>query len=217
MIRELLALRGSAVNDWYAAIDSSRAAQDSLRMWNIQEELYVLKLEVEESGSWRPRALLPGGGPFITETRVVPLDVSHAVGDSLRVRIRPPSGFWALNSFAVTYDDADRPMAVDTIAPLTARAADGRDLLADLSADDDRYYPMPTTADHAFLTFRAPAPRPGAERTIFLRTRGYYRLHLDGRGAPDVAELQRLATEPDAAARLAAERYAARRLAGTPR
>jgi hypothetical protein len=216
-IRELLALRGSAVNDWYAAIDSSRAAQDSLRMWNIQEELYVLKLEVEESGSWRPRALLPGGGPFITETRVVPLDVSHAVGDSLRVRIRPPSGFWALNSFAVTYDDADRPMAVDTIAPLTARAADGRDLLADLSADDDRYYPMPTTADHAFLTFRAPAPRPGAERTIFLRTRGYYRLHLDGRGAPDVAELQRLATEPDAAARLAAERYAARRLAGTPR
>jgi hypothetical protein len=217
MIRELLALRGSAVRDWYAAIDSSRAAQDSLRMWNIQEELYVLKLDVDESGTWRPRALLPGGGPFITETRVVPLDVSHATGDSLRVRIRPPSGFWALNSFAVSYDDDERPFAVDTIAPLTARTADGRDLRAALSADDDRYYAMPTTADHAFVTFRAPAPRPGAERTIFLHTRGYYRLHLDERGAPNVAELQRVATEPDAAARLAAERYAARRVAGASR
>lgn len=217
MIRELLALRGSAVRDWYAAIDSSRAAQDSLHAWNIQEELYVLKLDVDEAGTWRPRALLPGGGPFITETRVVPLDVSHAAGDSLRVRIRPPSGFWALNSFAVSYDDEERPFAVDTIAPLTARSADGRDRLADLAADDDRYYAMPTTADRALVTFRAPAPRPGAERTIFLRTRGYYRLHLDERSTPNVAELQRVATQPDAAARLAAERYAAHRLAGAPR
>ena len=213
MIRELLAMRGSAVRDWYASIDSSRPAQDSLRAWNIQEELYVLKLDVDESGTWRPRALLAGGGPFITETRVVPLDVSHADGDSLRLRIRPPMGFWALNSFAVSYDDDERPVAIDTIAPLTARTSDGRDMLAALSADDDQYYPMPTKSDRALVTFRAPAPRPGMERTIFLHTRGYYQLHLDESGAPDVAMLNRVATVPDAAARLAAERYAARRMA----
>lgn len=214
MIRELLALRGTAVQDWYAAIDSSRAAQDSLRMWNVQQELYVLKLDVDEAGTWQPRALLPGGGPFIAETRVVPIDVSRAVGDSLRLRIRPPSGFWALNSFAVNYAEGASPVVVDTIAPVSARAYDGRDVLPDLSSPDDRYYAMPTNSDRAVVTFRAPAPRPGMERSIFLHTRGYYRLHLEPRNAPAIAELQRIETQPDAAARLAAERFAARRLAG---
>jgi hypothetical protein len=214
MIRELLGLRGTAVGDWYATLDSSRATQDSLRMWNVQEELYVLKLDVDESGTWRPRGLLPGGGPFIAETRVVPLDVSRATGDSLRLRIRPPSGFWALNSFAVSYAGADRPVAVDTLAPVTARTYDGRDVLAELVSVDDRYYAMPTTSDRATVTFRAPAPRPGTERSIFLHTRGYYRLHLAARDAPAIAALERIATQPDAAARLAAERYASRRVAG---
>lgn len=214
MIRELLALRGSAVRDWYAAIDSSRAALDSLRMWNVQQELYVLKLDVDESGTWRPRALLPGGGPFIAETRVVPLDVSHAAGDSLRLRIRPPSGFWALNSFAVSYEGGEHPVAVDTIAPLGARTSDGRDVLADIARVDGRYYAMPTTADRALVTFRAPAPRAGTERSVFLHTRGYYRLHLDERSTPAVAELQRIENQPDAAARFAAERFASRRVAG---
>jgi hypothetical protein len=214
MIRELLALRGTAVSDWYAAIDSSRTAQDSLRMWNVQQELYVLKLDVDEGGTWQPRALLPGGGPFIAETRVVPIDVRRAVGDSLRLRIRPPSGFWALNSFAVNYAEGASPVVVDTVAPLSARAYDGRDVLPDLSSSDDRYYAMPTTSDRAVVTFRAPAPRPGMERSIFLHTRGYYRLHLETRNAPALAELQRIETQPDAAARLAAERYASRRVAG---
>jgi hypothetical protein len=213
MIRELLDLRGSAVRDWYAAVDGDRAAQDSLRLWNVREELYVLKVDVEEAGGWRSRGLLPGGGPFITETRVVPLDVSAAAGDSLRLRIRPPAGFWALNSFAVSYDDAERPLAVDTVAPLAARTSDGRDVLPDLAAPDDRNYAMPTTSDRATVSFRAPAPRAGAQRTVFLHTRGYYRLYLDERGQPDVAALQRITDEPDAAARMAAERFARRRVA----
>lgn len=213
MIREILDLRGSAVRQWYAAVDSTRVAQDSLRAWNVREELYVLKLDVEEPGGWRPRGLLPGGGPFITETRVVPLDVSRAAGDSLRIRIRPPSGFWALNSFAVSYGDTERPVAVDTVAPLAARTADGRDLLADLSSSDDRYYAMPTRSDRATVSFRAPAARPGTRRTVFLHTRGYYRLHLDERGAPNVAALERITSEPDAAARLAAASFARRRVA----
>lgn len=211
MIRELLALRGSAVQDFYASVDNSRATQDSLRLWNLREELFALRLGVEERDGWRTRGLLPGGGPFISETRVVPLDISGSTGDSLRVRIRPPNGFWALNSFAVSYGDAERPIAVDTVAPFMARTSDGRDLLPDLAATDDRYYTMPTNDDRAEVTFRAPAARPGAQRTVFLHTRGYYRLHLDERGAPDIAALQRIAEQPDEVARMAARSFAKRR------
>jgi len=213
MIRELLAMRGSTLNEWYAAVDSSRLGQTLLRAWNLREELYALKLDVEAAGGWQTRGLLPGGGPFITESRVVPLDLRGVDGDSLRIRIRPPSGFWALNSFAVSYDDVELPVAVDTVAPLAARTSDGRDVLADLAASDDRYYAMPTNDDRATVSFRAPPPRAGTQRTVFLHSRGYYRLHLEAGGAPDLAALKRIEQVPDAAARMAAESYAKRQVA----
>ena len=213
MIRELLAMRGAEVKDFYAAIDSSPQARASLFLWNLREELYMLKLDVEEAGKWRSRGVLPGGGPYMMENRVVSLDVRGAAGDSLRVRIRPPLGFWALNSFAVSYDDAEQPVAVDTIAPLSARTHDGRDVLPDLASSDGRYYAMPTNDDRATLSFRAPPPRAGTQRTVFLHSRGYYRLHLDEQGAPDVAAIQRITDVPDAAARIAAGSFVRRQVA----
>jgi hypothetical protein len=213
MIREMLQLRGSAVTEWYATLDKGGEPLDALRAWNVREELYVLKLDVDESGTWRPRGLLPGGGPFIAETRVVPLDVSNASGDSLRLRIRPPSGFWALNSFAVNYDDNEQPLSITKVEPVSAQTSDGRDLLGELRATDDRYYAMPNTGDYATISFVAPAARGGAERSVFLHTRGYYRLHLPEQGPADAVTLQRIIDQPDAAARIAAESFAKRRLA----
>ncbi|MEP6550096.1 MAG: hypothetical protein ABJB95_02875, partial [Gemmatimonadales bacterium] len=205
-------LRGSSVTEWYSAVDNGGAALDALRAWNVREELYVLKLDVDEAGTWRTRGLLPGGGPFLTETRVVPLDVSGVSGDSLRIRMRPPSGFWALNSFAVTFDDAEQPIAVTAIEPLSARTSEGHDVLADIRAADDRYYAMPNTGDNAQVTFSAPPARAGTERTVFLHTRGYYRLHLPEKGPADLAAIQRITDQPDAAARMAAESFAKRRV-----
>jgi hypothetical protein len=213
MIREMLQLRGSAVTEWYATLDKGGAPLDALRAWNVREELYVLKLDVDESGTWRPRGLLPGGGPFIAETRIVPLDLSNAPGDSLRLRIRPPSGFWALNSFAVTYDDTEQPLAITTVQASSARTSDGRDMLGELRAADDRYYAMPNTGDNATISFVTPPTREGAERSVFLHTRGYYRLHLPEQGPGDAVTLQRLIDQPDAAARLAAKSFAKQRLA----
>jgi hypothetical protein len=213
MIREMLQLRGSAVTEWYATLDKGGEPLDAIRAWNVREELYVLKLDVDESGTWRPRGLLPGGGPFIAETRVVPLDLSNAPGDSLRLRIRPPSGFWALNSFAVTYDDNEQPLAITTVQASSAQTSDGRDMLGELRAADDRYYAMPKTGDNATISFVAPPAREGVERSVFLHTRGYYRLHLPEKGPADAVTLQRITDQPDAAARMAATSFAKQRLA----
>ncbi|MFL5483806.1 MAG: hypothetical protein ACJ8AK_16625 [Gemmatimonadaceae bacterium] len=216
MIREMLQLRGSSVTEWYASLDNSPANLAALRAWNVNEELYVLKLDVDEDGVWSTRGLLPGGGPFLTETRVVPLDVSRVNGDKLRLRIRPPSGFWALNSFEISYDDATPPLTVTRVAPMSAVTSDNRDVLADLTAADQRYYAMPVTGDRALLTFAAPPARPGTERSVFLHTRGYYRLHLPESGPANEAALARIVSEHDGAARLAAESFAKRRVAGVP-
>ena len=57
MIRSFLELRGTAVDSWYASIDASAAAADSVRAWAAREELYGLQLQVEEPDGWKPAAI----------------------------------------------------------------------------------------------------------------------------------------------------------------
>jgi hypothetical protein len=53
-----------------------------------------------------------------------------------------------------------------------------------------------------------PAAAPSMRRTVFLHTSGWYRIHLEGSGTPNVAGLEQIFDVPGGAARLSAERYA---------
>ena len=115
MIRELYEMRGTGLEAFYEAIDTSLQARQELFLWNLREGLFTLELLVEEPTGWEVRGLLPGGGPFISEDRVVPLDISRVEGDEVRIRIRPPVGFWGLNSFQMDFGP-DEPVQVETLA-----------------------------------------------------------------------------------------------------
>ncbi len=207
MIKKMVELRGSDVGAWYTLMDQSQAARDALFAWEVREQLYALKIYVEEPTGWEVRGVLPGTGPFISKDRVVPLDVSRVHGNQLRVRIRPPAGFWALNSFAVDYSQ-DRPLSVEKLKPLTARGFEGKDVLEDLAGNHDRYLAMPNVGDTVDLTFFVPSRHAGADRTIFLHSRGYYRLHVAASGEPDTKTLREIENVPGAGARFAAHHFA---------
>lgn len=207
MIRDMMSLRGDSLAAWYRSMDHDAAARAAVQAWNAREELFALKVLVDEPTGWQARGVIPGGGPFLAADRVVALDVSRARGDSLRLRVRPPAGFWAFNSFAVAYSSV-AGVAVDTLALASARTESGRDVRAALTSADTQYYAMPTNNDRAYLTFNAPPQRPGTVRTVFVHARGYYSIHIDPTGPPDVATLARIAQVPDAAARLSADKFA---------
>jgi predicted small lipoprotein YifL len=207
MIKRMVELRGRDVGAWYTLMDQSQSARDDLFAWEVREQLYALKIYVEEPTGWEARGVLPGVGPFISKDRILPLDVSRVRGDQLRIRIHPPAGFWALNSFAVDYS-ADRPVHVQTLQPQTARGFEGKDVREDLAGTDDRYLAMPNVGDTADLTFSAPSHPAGTDRTIFLHSRGYYRLHLVATGEPDTKTLHEIENVPGAAARFAADHFA---------
>jgi hypothetical protein len=207
MIKESLRLYGRDLSAWYEAMDRDPEAASALHEKLLQEELWALKLDVEEPTGWVTRGKLIGTGPLIVKDRVVPLDVSRVAGDELRVRIRPPKGFWALNSFAVDYAP-DEPLLVTDVPIGDARDNSGRDRRSALLAADGLYDELPVgTADRVALTFPAPAQRPGLDRTVVLHSRGWYRLNLASEGEPDFEAIRRFENEPGFGVRLAAERY----------
>jgi hypothetical protein len=204
----MLGLLGPQLPGWYQQIDGDPAARGELLAWMGREELFALKIEVEEPTGWQVRGMMPISGPFVSDERVVPLDVSHAAGDTVRVRMRPPAGFWAFNSFAMDYS-ADLPARVTKLEPVRARDAAGRDLVPALRLADGQYYEMHEQGEQATVAFKAPPAAAGMERTLFLHSRGYYHMHIPENGQPDVATFQKILTEPEAGAAFSAKMFAA--------
>jgi hypothetical protein len=207
MIKKMVELRGREAPAWLESLKPDSDELNALHAWIAREDIYRLNVDVEEPDGWHTRGSVPPGGPFIAEDRVVSIDTSHIQGDNVHIRLRPPLGFWALNSLAMDYDDDHEP-AVTRIAPVYAKTDDGRDILADLMASDDRYYAMPSTGDRAEIHFKAPPEKPGLKRTIFLHTRGWYQLHLNTDREPDAQALDAIFNHADGAARFAIKEYA---------
>lgn len=207
MIRKLLELRGAdGAESWLAELDADQPERTRLDDWLLREQLYYLRVFVEEATGWEERGVLRGEGPIVSHDRVLPLDVSRAVGESLRIRIQPPRGFWALNSFAIDYGTEPR-LSTERIALREARAADATDVTSPLARIDGRYHEMPAVGDYVTVMFPAPDTPPGYETTVILHSRGYYDLHLDPAGQGDDERLARILEEPGAAARYSAELY----------
>jgi hypothetical protein len=206
MIKNIVELRGRDVGKFYFALNHSSTIRKHLTAWEEREELYRLKVYVDEPTGWHVRGILPGTGSFNSADRILPLDVSHVQGDQLRIRIHPPAGFWALNSFAADYSP-DLPLTVEKLKPATAQDLQGRSVLPELAAVDGRYLAMPEIGDTADVTFSAPPDRAGTERAVFLHTRGYYKLHIAGTGEPDKATLKAFEKVPGSAVRFAAAQY----------
>jgi hypothetical protein len=213
MIKRMVELHGREAAGWLSSLDQDPASVAALEAWGAREETYRLRVEIEEPTGWELRGTMPPGGPLLAEDRWIPLDISHVPGTRLRIRLRPPVGFWALNSFAVAYGEGQE-LNIRRIAAKSAVTWEHKDVLADLAGVDDRYYPMPYTTDRAELTFPAPPRNPGMLRTVFLHSRGWYQLHLNSNGEPDNTTLMKLMSVPGAPVQFAVDRFAEWRQSG---
>jgi len=206
MVKAMLELHGRDLDAWYTLIDSEPVAPELIQQWNLREELYALQVHVEEPTGWKLAGVLPGGGPFAVEDRIVPLDVSRVTGEEVRIRIRPPVGFWALDWLAMDYSE-DTELSVQTVRVEAAQDDLGQDVREHLIAADGVYHKMPRVGNEFSVSIPAPASEAGVERTVFLHSRGHYRLHLDGEGEPNITLLQEIEKVPDRAARFAVQRF----------
>jgi len=206
MIREMLQMRGSQVDQWYREVNRRGAKALELLSFNLREEMYLLKLYVQGDDSLLERALIPGGGPFLAEDRVIGFDVSDIPGDRLTLRLNPPKGFWMIDYLAVEYDDST--MAAPRAVPVgSAQDQSGRDITAELAAIDSVRYVMPRVGDWADISFAAPPGAPDLARSVFLVTTGYYEIQIDKKAPEQTALIHRMLSEPGAIITYAIDKY----------
>ncbi len=195
MIREMLQLRGDRVDAWYAGVNKAGPELFELLQFIEREELYLLKLHLKTGGTWVQQGLISGGGPLITEDRVLPLDVSQISGDKLTIRLNPPMGFWNIDYLGVEYGDDVAP-EIKEVALAQAEDWNATDVAAPMSAADKNYFVMPQVGNWAKVSFAAPPQREGTQRSIFLKTGGYYEIQIDKTQPAKTALIRELLATP---------------------
>jgi hypothetical protein len=206
MIREMIQARGSTVDEWYRAVDGRGSEFWDLMNFTFREELYVMKMHLLKDGTRIQRGLVFGGGPYITEDRFFGIDVSDISGDKLQVTLDPPKGFWSIDYFAIQYDYDS------TLTPQPCELVMGQDqmqnsIVGNVQAEDGAFYVMPERGDWADLSFAVPRQAVNRERSIFLKTTGYYELHIDRSQPPQTALIDSILRNPGSIAEYSTQKY----------
>ena len=209
----ILELRGSEADAWLAQVDRMGPEYRDLMNWFATTELYLLKLDVETAAGWKSRGTIFGGGPFMAKDKAYVLDIGDVTGDVLRVRLRPPTGFWKFDSLSVDYSE-DVPVTVVEEAPQRALDERGTDVRSLLAAGDRNYWIVPEGGHFADLEFAVPPQAPGTERSIVLKASGYYTIRLNGTGQPRREILARILARPDGTLEFARHLYETEKAAG---
>jgi len=196
MIREMLSLYGSG----------EEIEKEQMMQFVVREELYYLKLNVMENDIWNSQGLIFGGGPFIAETKTYDLDLSNVKGDSLFIQFNPPFGFWTIDYIAVEYDDIVVPDYTEITLSKAVDMTD-KDILPIISEYNGEYQTMPEVGDYFLLEYDALPIVSGLERTYFLKTTGYYELHLPKDQPMKEELLQRIVSEPGEVVKYSMELY----------
>jgi hypothetical protein len=195
MLEQMVSLYGNQVEVWYKQMLTPKW-QRLIEEWNDRVELYQLQVYVWGDSGWMHRGEIMGGGPFVSETRVVPLDLAGVQGDSVTICVAPPSGFWQFNSFAIDYSE-DIPVEIQEASPKAMTSHNGADICDVLECADNSYYIMPETGQEALLVFSAPELQTDMKRTVFAKVSGYYDLKIDTDEPPQYEKISRILSEPD--------------------
>lgn len=187
MIKSMLEHRGNKVDDWYRDVNNKGVELFKLYQLVEREELYLLKTNILENDKWVNRGFITAGGPYIDEDRILDLNIENVSGDTLYIKLNPPYGFWKFDYAGVIYD-AEVPVKVTELSLTYAKNEQGTNLLDSLSGIDRKYYSMPYLTNYADLEFDVPKQMENTNRSLFLKTTGYYEIHLK-KDQPEQTEL----------------------------
>lgn len=206
MVKEYLDLYGDSVHDWFDSLKNKGPAYYEFVNMHLKDELYALNIRVKTEKGWISKGLIRGGGPFISKDKVYPLDLTDVESDVLAIKLTPPTNFWMINHIAVDYSE-NCAVGVKELKPFRAVDNNGRNIGEVLASDDADYYKMPNRGDQAELVFETPPQVNDMQRTLILKAKGYYDIHLDAQGEPQLTMIERLHKEPGFVVRHALKKY----------
>jgi hypothetical protein len=180
MVKSMLELRGNKINGWYNELNKRDAELKNLHEYILSEETYYLKVNLLESGEYKVKAIIPGGGPKVDEDKVFSIPIENVNGDYVEIELNPPQGYWKIEQVGLIYDYKEiEKEDINVIDASFAKDRRGIDITTALNSTDKNYYDMPEVGNSFNLNFDVPKEYKKETFELFLKTSGWYEINID--------------------------------------
>ena len=146
-----------------------------------KNNIFSLDVKVLTENGWKERSLISGAPPLAPDYRVYLLDLHDVPGDSVKIKISPPAAFWKIDYLALDYSE-NIVLETKELKPLSSKDHSGKDVMKKLEKEDGVYLELRKKGSWAKTIFKAPPLISTFERTIVLKTSGYYEIEIKGSG-----------------------------------
>ncbi|MFZ1289553.1 MAG: hypothetical protein WAR79_05665, partial [Melioribacteraceae bacterium] len=206
MIKEMLQLYGNNVDTYYEKINELGSEYHQMMNFIENEELYKLKYYTFNGKTWDYQGFINGGGPFVSETRIYNLDISKIKGDSIVIKINPPYGFWTIDYLALEFENYTKP-EIQPLEFVKAINDDEGNITPKLITTDKIFYEMPKVGDSFEAYYKLNKEINSNQTTYYLKSNGYYEIHLDKTISPQLTTLMKMSLEKGYVVKLSNEKF----------
>lgn len=181
LLGKFLELHGHQIDQWYETINTSREARN--QFYGAVRRETMLQLDIWNGSKWTAHEYIPDVGIAVNKEIAIPLKLDNISGEKVKIKLESTVGIWTVNFTAIDFSGY-QPYTPIEIRPREAIDYSGEDITELLLQKDNKYYHMPTNDDRAEIIFNAMPIPEGKTRSILLKTNGYYKIKVSGKGEP---------------------------------
>jgi hypothetical protein len=155
---------------------------EALKSYQLDQQM-PLSVYLKRDNKWEFTDYFNLAGPMALREDILSLDLAGIGSDTIEVMLRTGFGFWEIDYVGMDFSIQSEPeyMRVPLKSAVDNNNNDVKDFLA---SRDSRYYVFAETGDEVTLTFSNPEMKDEA-RSVFLHTRGYYKIIRELSGKAD--------------------------------
>ena len=155
--------------------------------WSLDQNI-PLSVYVESRNGWVFVDYVNTPGPLASRDLVIPIDLSDAAGEDVRIKLECGFMFWEVDYVAMDFSE-NSAAEIREIRANTAVDENHTDVAHLIGSSDNQYLIQPSIGNVVSAEFPSVTPKPGYAQTVFLHSRGYYEYIRDYKNTPDVAKL----------------------------
>lgn len=154
----------------------------------LLDQKIPLLVYIEKGSQWQLVDYFNVAGPMTLRENILPLDLSGVKSDTIKIKLETGYLFWDLDYTALDFSKNE------SLAPIEISVKSGVDKNSEdtrirLLAKDNDYLVLKEPGDESLLFFDSPV-QTDKVRSVFLHTRGYYKILRDQSGPMDKRTLR---------------------------